>query len=68
MKKIPPSFQWLGIVNPMTMIVEAFRYSVMGHGTFIPSYYALSFCVSFVIFLVGLMLFQRSARTFVDTV
>ncbi len=68
MKKIPPGLQWLGILNPMTMIVEAFRYSLMGHGTFVASYYAISFGATFVIFMIGLMLFQRSARTFVDTV
>lgn len=68
MTKIPPGLQWLGILNPMTMVVEAFRYSIMGHGTFNPTYYGISFALSFAIFLVGLMLFQRSARTFVDTV
>jgi len=68
LKKIPPGLQWLGILNPMTMVVEAFRYGIMGHGTFDPIYYGASFAASFVIFMVGLMLFQRSARTFVDTV
>ena len=68
MKKIPAGFQWLGILNPMTMVVEAFRYGIMGHGTFNALYYTISFVVSFIIFIVGLMLFQRSARTFVDTV
>ncbi len=68
LKKIPAGWQWLGILNPMTMIVEAFRYSMMGRGTFNPTYYAISFGASALIFMIGLMLFQRSARTFVDTV
>ncbi|HEY9153828.1 MAG TPA: ABC transporter permease [Opitutaceae bacterium] len=68
MRKIPAGLQWLGVLNPMTMVVEAFRYGLMGHGTFNPIYYGISFAASFIIFMIGLMLFQRSARTFVDTV
>lgn len=67
-KKLPAGLEWIGVLNPMTMIVEAFRYSLMGRGTFNYGYYALSFGLSAVMFFVGLMLFQRAARTFVDTV
>jgi homopolymeric O-antigen transport system permease protein len=68
LKKIPAGWQWLGVLNPMTMIVEAFRYSLMGKGTFNLGYYGISLALSALLFLVGLMLFQRAARTFVDTV
>jgi lipopolysaccharide transport system permease protein len=67
-KKLPAGFEWLGVLNPVTMIVEAFRYSLMSRGTFNYGYYALSFGCSAVIFAIGLMMFQRAARTFVDTV
>jgi lipopolysaccharide transport system permease protein len=67
-KKLPHGWEWLGVLNPMTMIVEAFRYSLMGKGTFSYGYYGLSFGVSALLFAVGLMMFQRAARTFVDTV
>ncbi len=66
--KLPEGLQWVGVLNPMTMIVEAFRYSTMGRGTFSYAYYSISFGLSAVLFFIGLMLFQRAARTFVDTV
>lgn len=67
-KKLPAGWEWLGIVNPMTMIVEAFRFSLMNRGTFSYGYYSISFVLSAVVFAIGLMMFQRAARTFVDTV
>ncbi len=68
LKKIPEGWGWLAVINPMTMVVEAFRYALMGKGTFETGYYCLSLGLSAVIFLIGLMMFQRAARTFVDTV
>jgi lipopolysaccharide transport system permease protein len=67
-QKLPAGLEWIGLLNPMTMIVEAFRYSTMGRGTFSYAEYGISFGVSAVMFFIGLMLFQRAARTFVDTV
>ena len=66
--KLPAGWDWLGAINPMTMIVEAFRYSTMGRGTFSFQLYGISLGISVVLFTVGLMMFQRAARTFVDTV
>jgi lipopolysaccharide transport system permease protein len=67
-KKIPPGWEWLGVLNPMTMVVETFRFCLMGKGTFNFAFYGISFAISAVVFVIGLMLFQRAARTFVDTV
>lgn len=67
-KKIPPGWEWLGVLNPMTMVVETFRFCLMGKGTFNFAFYGISFAISAIVFVIGLMLFQRAARTFVDTV
>jgi len=67
-KKLPVGWEWLAALNPMTVIVEGFRVSTMGKGTFTYESYAISLAVSVVVFFVGLMMFQRAARTFVDTV
>ena len=68
LEKIPEGWRWVGVLNPMTMIVEAFRYSFMGQGTFSTGYYTISLVVSAIVFVIGLMMFQRTSRTFVDTV
>lgn len=67
-QKVPEKWHWLVVLNPMACIVEGTRVAFLNSGTFIPAYYAISGGISLVIFFVGLMLFQRSARTFVDTI
>jgi lipopolysaccharide transport system permease protein len=68
LEKIPQGWGWIAAVNPMTMVVEGIRYAFMGAATFDMRYYLLSLGISCIIFFVGLMLFQRTSRTFVDTV
>lgn len=67
-KKLPVGWEWLGALNPMTVVVEGFRFSTMGRGTFSFQSYGISLGISVVLFLFGLAMFQRAARTFVDTV
>lgn len=55
-------------LNPITAIVETFKYSTLGAGTF--SWYMLgySFLFMVVIFFIGLVMFNREQRSFMDTV
>lgn len=59
---------WLVSLNPMLTIVEGSRVALLGNGTFQSTYYLISVGVSVVIFGIGLMMFQRSSRTFVDII
>ncbi len=65
---IPERFQLLIQANPMTAVVEAFRYAYLGAGSFHPSHllYSLGFMV--VIVLLGSVVFNRVEATFMDTV
>ena len=56
--------QW----NPLSPIVEAFRYSVFGHGSF--SFVSLGYSAFFILItlFVGLLLFSKVERSFMDTV
>ena len=63
-----PEYMSLYMLNPVTPIITSFRYAVFGIGYFEPVYYLASWGVSLVIFLIGLILFNRIERTFIDTV
>ena len=67
-EKLPEKWHWIVILNPMACIVEGPRRAFLGAASFNPTYYVISAGLTLVLFLVGLILFQRSARTFVDTV
>lgn len=55
-------------LNPLTGIVEAFKYGFLGQGVFSWGMLAYSFVVMVVLLMVGIVLFNRVQRTFMDTV
>ena len=62
--------QWLGLymLNPMTPVITTFRYAVFGFGYFDLTWYLLSWAISLLVFFIGLILFSRIERTFMDTI
>lgn len=62
------SYAWIININPMTSIVETFRYIIFGKGTldFQGLGYSLAFAV--VSLIVGIIIFNRVEKTFMDTV
>lgn len=65
---VPAKYTGLYMLNPVTPIITTFRYAVFGFGYFNWGYYVLSWAVSISIFFVGLVLFSRIERTFMDTI
>ncbi len=62
------SYQWLIVWNPLTPIVEAFRYALFGNGTFTITTLLYSLGVTGLVLLIGALLFNKVQRTFMDTV
>lgn len=56
------------LINPVTAPVEVFRYAVLGQGVILPGYLALSWGITIILVLFGLMIFNRVEKTFMDTV
>ncbi len=65
---IPARFQALIKLNPMTPIVETFRYAFLGAGAAEPLALLYSFGFMLVIVVLGTVLFNRVEATFMDTV
>lgn len=65
---LPEKWQWLMNFNPMSPLIEGFRYAFFGTGTFDVYSILYSTIISLVFFLIGLILFHRVERTFMDTV
>lgn len=59
------TIMWL---NPVTAPIELFRYAVLGQGTIDVFYLSISVVVTVVVFLFGVMVFNRVEKTFMDTV
>lgn len=56
------------MINPVTAPVEVFRYAVLGQGIIMPEYLALSWAITLAVVVVGVMIFNRVEKTFMDTV
>ncbi len=65
---IPDQWRWFLLLNPMTPIVEIFRLAFLGQGTY--SAWQLGYCIAFTLLslLLGVAIFNRVERTFMDTV
>jgi lipopolysaccharide transport system permease protein len=62
------AFRWLILANPMTPIIETFRYAYLGAGAFDPAYLCYSALFTVVILFIGIVLFNHVEITFMDTV
>jgi lipopolysaccharide transport system permease protein len=58
---------WVGL-NPMTGIIEAFRYAFLGKGEFTFGSLSYSAIVTFVILFFGIIIFNKTEKNFVDTI
>ena len=65
---IPEKYLGLYLLNPVAPIITTFRYAVFGTGYFHLPYYLLSWGISLAVFFVGLILFSRIERVFMDTI
>ncbi|HON02718.1 MAG TPA: ABC transporter permease [Paludibacteraceae bacterium] len=65
---MPPDRQWIMALNPLTSIIEAFKYGTMGVGTFSWGQLAYSFGFMVVLLAVGIVIFNKVQRTFMDTI
>lgn len=56
------------MINPVTAPVEVFRYAVLGQGSILPGYLALSWAITIFVAVLGVMIFNKVEKTFMDTV
>lgn len=61
-------YMWILELNPLTSIVECLRYGFMGEGTFTWFSLGYSFIFTIVIMLIGICMFNKVERSFIDVV
>ena len=58
----------IAVLNPMTSIIETFKFSFLGAGSFNWYYLAYTSLVSFIILILGILIFNKTEQNFMDTV
>ena len=64
----PGLLKTLIMINPVTAPVELFRYALLGQGTIVPVYYAISVVLTLLVAIIGVVIFNKVEKTFMDTV
>lgn len=58
----------LYMLNPVTSIINIFRHGFLGIAQIEWLYYAISWVVTFIVLLIGIVMFNRVEKTFMDTI
>jgi len=65
---MPADKQWIAALNPVTSIMEAFKYATLGQGTVSWGHLGYSFGFMCVLLFIGVLIFNKVQRSFMDTV
>jgi len=65
---IPENWRWVAEINPISPIVETFRAGFLGAGSASWQRLGYSFVFMLVVLLIGVVIFNRVEKTFIDTV
>lgn len=67
-EKFPVAVALLVEFNPLTQIIEGFRYMILNTGSFSWLGFSYTLFLSVVLFLIGLIVFNKTEKSFIDTV
>ncbi|HPS46643.1 MAG TPA: ABC transporter permease [Bacteroidales bacterium] len=68
LSSIPDKYKIIIMLNPMTSIIETFKYALLGRGTFSWEMLGYSGIFSIAILIIGLLLFNKIEQRFIDTI
>ena len=64
----PEKYKRIIELNPMTGIIEAFRYAFLGKGEFTTWSIGYSVAVTIIVLFLGIIIFNKTEKNFVDTI
>ena len=68
MKDTYPKYIWVLVANPLTAILETFKYAFTGVGEFNWIFLSYSIIFTIIILLLGIVIFNRVQRNFMDVI
>ncbi|MFT2007757.1 ABC transporter permease [Pontibacter sp. 13R65] len=68
LSSLPEKYRFIILANPMSGIIETFRFAFLGAGELNLNYLVYSTLFTIVIFFIGLVIFNKVQKSFMDTV
>lgn len=63
-----PDLAWMVKYNPLAQVIEGFRYMILNTGIFSWTGFIYTLIISIMLFLLGVIIFNRTEKNFIDTV
>jgi lipopolysaccharide transport system permease protein len=67
-KEKMPDYSWIVDYNPMAYVIEITRYMLLSTGTFSVTGFVYTIMVTLILFFAGLLVFNKTEKSFIDTV
>jgi len=68
LSSIPEKFRWVIQYNPLSPVLEGFKYAFLGSGSIDVFMILYSFIFSIIVFIIGMLIFNKTERNFIDIV
>ena len=68
LSEVPEKYKIFIVINPMTAVVESFRSIFLGTDFISVTSLLISITITVVVFLLGIIIFNRNEKTFMDTI
>lgn len=68
LSQIPEKYRWIIQLNPVVAVIETFKHGFFGTGTFDMTNLIYSFIFMLIVIFIGLLMFSKVEKTFMDTV
>ncbi|MFN4198920.1 MAG: ABC transporter permease, partial [Flavobacterium sp.] len=68
LEKLSPQYHFLIYLNPLTAYFDFFKYAFLGVGEVPLTGMLYSICFSFFIFVMGVFIFNRTEKSFIDVI
>lgn len=68
LSEVPEKYRLLVTLNPISSIIETFRYGYLGSGTLNAYHLMYSFTFTIIVLVVGIIVFNKVEKTFMDSV
>jgi lipopolysaccharide transport system permease protein len=65
---VPEKYKWIILANPVTSIVETFKFAFLGIGDFNMWHLGYSLIFTIILFFIGMVVFHKVEKSFMDTV
>lgn len=68
LSKVPDQYKWIINLNPMTSIIETFRFAWLGIGSFSWNALVYSFICMLIVLVAGIIIFNQAEKNAIDTI